>query len=86
MRLKFFSRVARAVVASRLRGVSARWSEEQKQHSVVVARVGVPGCVVSSGRVPALLRDPRNPAENHEYASLLPVLRTSYPKFESTTG
>ena len=34
----FFSRVARVVVASRVRGVSARWSEEQKQHPVVVAR------------------------------------------------
>ena len=38
MRLSFFSRVARVVVASRVRGVSARWSEEQKQHAFVVVR------------------------------------------------
>ena len=72
--------VARVVVASRVRGVSARWTEGEQE---VLEALGY---VVSSRRVAVVLRDPRNPAENHEYASPVPVLRTWHPKFESTTG
>ena len=37
-----FSRVSRVVVASRVRSVSARWTEEKKKYDFVVVARGVP--------------------------------------------